>query len=178
MIYLIVQFRALDCMLHSSEEIYMCTHHLCCPSPAPLINASAHAHESPLRTSWCPPCPSFLCTVPATGAHTTTAMQQAEVMSTSLIVLEPDDEMHRHMSQTVGKIYRWEHGITIVVSCGFTFRVPHLFNLWYYLLFSSDYDHLLFSFFCLLSSVMVCFSCWCCCLFRWFTLTHVLVIMF
>eukprot|EP00903_Cladosiphon_okamuranus_P012157 g11404.t1 len=37
------------------------------------------------------------------------AMQQAEVMSTSLIVLEPDVETHRHMSQTVGKIYSFSN---------------------------------------------------------------------
>eukprot|EP00752_Nemacystus_decipiens_P008140 g7280.t1 len=37
------------------------------------------------------------------------AMQQGEVMSTSLIVLEPDVEMHRQMSQTVGKIYSFSN---------------------------------------------------------------------
>lgn len=34
------------------------------------------------------------------------AMQQAEVVSTSLVVLEPDLEVHMHMSQTVGTIYK------------------------------------------------------------------------
>jgi len=37
----------------------------------------------------------------------TSAMQQGEVVSTSLIVLEPDLDMHQHMSQTVGKIFTW-----------------------------------------------------------------------
>ncbi|CAM9394908.1 unnamed protein product [Pylaiella littoralis] len=37
------------------------------------------------------------------------AMQQAEVMSTSLVVLEPDLEMHTHMSQTVGTIYSFSN---------------------------------------------------------------------
>lgn len=34
------------------------------------------------------------------------AMQQAEVVSTSLIVLEPKLEVYEHMSRTVGTIYR------------------------------------------------------------------------
>lgn len=47
-----------------------------------------------------------ICVAPYPPDLKTTAMQQAEVVSTSLIVLEPDLDIYQHMSGSVGTIYK------------------------------------------------------------------------